>query len=262
MSFIDIHSHLADPRFDSEPDVRLEQVIAEAKQSGISTFVQGGVGPEDWARQESLAKIHSEIIPVFGLHPYWVSAHTADECEQALDVLAQKLKTAVAVGEMGLDLRSPYKNCEGLQLEIFERQLELAKFANKPVVLHLVRAHEEALRVLNLFGLPDAGGFVHSFNGSLKKANDFMSLNLSISVGGALCRGNNKVLQQAVAQIPLEYLLLESDSPDQPPENWPMPLNHPKSILLVAEKMAQLKGIKSREVLDRTSQNARKLLAL
>lgn len=236
--------------------------MQEALQAGITFLVQGGLGPEDWLRQEALAKKFPTIIPVFGLHPYWVKEHSDDECEQALNQLAKAQLRIPAVGEMGLDLRKEYKDCESRQIEVFERQLELASFANKPVVLHIVRAHEESLRILQFWGLPKAGGFVHSFNGSIKKANDFILLGLKISVGGSLCHEHSKVLQEAVAHISLENLLLESDSPDQAPASLTGRLNRPICILEVAAKIAELKGLKPREVLDRTSQNARKLLAL
>jgi len=255
---------LSDPRFDSEQDSRRKEVIEAARKAGINCFVQAGIGPEDWVRQEKLSSQYPGVLPVFGLHPYWVNDHSEAECEQALDLLAKKLATSFsrAIGEMGLDLRSQYKDTVMKQIEYFERQLELAQFVNRPVVLHLVRAHPEALKIFNMWGLPKAGGFVHSFTGSIEKANDFIALGLKISVGGGLCHPHNLALQAAVKEIPLDLLLLESDSPDQASPKFQGGLNEPLCILEVAKKIAELKGLDHLEVLDRTSQNARKLLAI
>lgn len=262
MTYVDAHSHLADPRLD---DLR-EEIIREARDHGISQHVQGGIGPEDWARQRDLAKKFPEILPVVGLHPYWVADHSEAECTQALDRLARELPTAVALGETGLDFRESILkgDLQGRerQIQCFEAQLELAKLAGKPVVLHLVRATAEAVRILEIWGLPERGGFVHSFNGNTQEAKGYLDLGLHISVGGPLARANNRRLHQAVKDIPLQKLLLETDSPDQPGDLRKGELNRPVGIFEVADWVARVKGLNATEVLDITSQNCRKLLSL
>jgi TatD DNase family protein len=252
-------------------------MVLEARKQNIAYFVQGGVGPEDWQRQWELKAEIPELIPVFGLHPYWVHdcslPDSLQNAEEGLDRLAANLHRCHAVGEMGLDFRPRYLTSQGLQIEIFERQLELAKFAEKPVVLHLVQAHEEAMKILSLWELPSPGGMVHAFNGSASKAKDFLSFGLMISIGGAVCRPDNQRLHQAVREIPLQNLLIESDAPDQAPpvipstkaslsSEIPDHFSRPTTILRVAETLAQIKQIPVTEVLDRTSQNARKLFSL
>jgi TatD DNase family protein len=262
MTYVDAHGHFADTRLDSAQDLRRKAMLDRAREKKISILVQGGVGPEDWRRQQALAVLYPEVVPVFGLHPYWVHGHSEADCENALDELARLAAKSKAIGEMGLDLRPQYADSEGLQLEMFSRQLELARFANKPVVLHVVQAHEQALRVLSTWGLPVARGMVHAFNGSAKKAQEFLSLGLFISVGGALCRTDNTRLHQAVQSIPLQFLLLETDTPDQPPPGIASGENEPSTLFAVAEQMAKIKGLTTLEILDRTSQNARKLFSL
>lgn len=251
--WVDAHSHIADPRWDLERT----EMLAEAQKQGFDYFLQGGVGPEDWTRQKSLfEKYPHQIGLCFGLHPYWVADHTENDLEEALDLLASEINSAVALGELGLDFRPHIvKDSRDRQFQAFTDQLELADMSSKPVVLHLVQAHEEALKVMELFGVPRAGGMVHSFNGSAKKAHDFIKKGLYLSVGGPVCRPDNQKLHQAIAEIPLEYLLLESDSPDQPPPRYQDQKNPSYSILEVARTIGQIKSLDPLEILDITTEN-------
>lgn len=270
-TFIDAHSHLADPRFDSPGDEFRSLLLAEAKALGVSLHLQGGVGPEDWGLQKKLSEQFPEILPVYGLHPYWVADHSDAECSTALDTLARSLTGAIALGETGLDLRPHImKDSKDRQFSCFEAQLELAEFANLPVVLHLVRAFEEAQRVFEMWGVPPRGGMVHSFNGTAKEAEAYLKFGFFISVGGPAARASNHRLHQALKEIPLDRLLLETDSPDQPPDRtgeevslgFNDELNRPASLFKVAEAVAKIHRLSPSEVLDIASQNCRKLLSL
>jgi len=256
-SWIDSHCHMSDLR--SAPC--LESWVKEAEGRGVRYFLQGGVGPEDWDRQIGLSqKFQNQIGLCFGLHPYWVADHSLEECEAAMDLLAQKLPQAVAIGEMGLDLRPHIaKDSEDRQMTIFEMQIELAEATRKPMVLHLVQAHDEAMRVFEMWGVPQSKGFVHSFNGSAAKAQDFLKLDLLISVGGPLLRPDNQKLKQAVQECPMEFLLVETDSPDQAPPSHQGKLNPLATLLEVAEEIARIKGLSAREVLDISRENLKTL---
>ncbi|MBX2986889.1 MAG: TatD family hydrolase [Bdellovibrionaceae bacterium] len=258
--WIDAHSHLADPRWGQEAD----QVLAEAVKSGIGFFLQGGIGPEDWEAQEKLRARHPGRIGLcFGLHPYFVAAHDEEVLEIALDALAVKLPRAMALGETGLDFRPHImKDSRDKQITFFQQQLELATAVELPVVLHLVQAHEEALQIMDLWGLPKAGGLVHSFNGSWHKAQDFLSRSLFLSVGGPVARPDNGKLHQAVRQMPLEFLLIETDSPDQPPPAFQGGKNPPSALWHVARAIADLRGVTPGEILDITASNFRRLFQL
>lgn len=257
-TFIDSHSHLSDPRIQTE----VESMIAKAKSKGITQFLQGGVGPEDWERQKQLKVRHPEIRLCFGLHPYWVADHTDEECEKALDQLARELPKAEALGELGLDLRPQImKDSLERQINIFETQLELAEMAQKPIVLHLVRAFKEAEKILETFGVPSRGGMVHSFNGSIKEAEKYLQLGLHLSIGGPVVRPDNQRLHQAISIIPMDKLLLETDSPDQPPPSHEGHHNEPETIWEVAQMIGNLRKMSAEEVLDISSQNLQKLLS-
>lgn len=259
-SWVDAHGHLADERWLGQQ----EALVKSAGQLGISFFMQGGYGPEDWQRQQELSwRFPQQIGLCFGLHPYWVAEHSREECEAGLDLLAQKIGPALALGELGLDFRPHIvKDHHDLQIAIFEQQLELASVAQKPVVLHLVQAHEESLRIFDLWGLPSQKGMVHSFNGSWGKAQDFIRRGLCLSIGGPVCYPENKKLHQAVKELPLEYLLIESDSPDQPPPAFKGHLNPPESIWEVAKMIAKIKSLDPIEILDITRGNFRRLFGV
>lgn len=254
---IDSHNHLSDPRLATE----VESMIAKAKAQGLTHFLQGGVGPEDWTRQKALQAKHPEILLCFGVHPYWVADHTQDECEAALDQLVREISQASALGELGLDLRPHIlKDSFERQVDVFEAQLEIAEMAQKPIVLHLVQAFPEAQKIFDLYGVPSRGGMVHSFNGSAHEAEAYLKRGLHLSIGGPVCRPDNQRLHQAVQILPLENMLVETDSPDQPPPRLKGMLNEPASLWDVAEMIAQIKKMRPEEVLDISSQNLEKLL--
>jgi TatD DNase family protein len=257
ISIADAHSHLSDPRLETE----VESMIARARARGITQFLQGGVGPEDWERQKNLKGRFPEIRLCFGLHPYWVADHSMNECEMALDLLARELPLAEALGELGLDLRPHIlKDSLDRQIQIFEDQLQLAEFSRRPIVLHLVRAFDEAKRVFDVHGVPTRGGMVHSFNGSAPEAESYLERGLFLSIGGPVCRPENQRLHQAVQILPLENLLLETDSPDQPPPRLASQHNEPSTLWDVAEMIAKIKKSSAEEILDISSRNLEKML--
>jgi TatD DNase family protein len=261
--YIDSHSHLADPRFDSEGDHVRQGVINRALKKSISFFLQAGVGPEDWDRQKQLQKKIPQLGLVYGLHPYWVAAHTDQECEEALDQLALILKDSLALGETGLDLRAEYvKSSFTRQIDCFEKQLEMARVARKAVVLHLVRAFSEVKKIFFIHGPPSHSGFVHSFSGDYEQAQFYLDQGLLLSFGGPLTRQSHQRLREVFAKVPLDRILLETDSPDQKPQDFCAELNEPSTLWQVAELAAKIKGISTEEILDISSRNLRKLLSL
>lgn len=250
---IDSHGHLTDPRWG--PSDELDGVISQALTKGLAFFMQGGVDPQEWERQIALANRYPGRIGLcFGLHPYTVARSSETECDAALDRLAKAALQARAIGEMGLDLRQEFEASRELQIDIFVQQLEMAQMLGKPIVCHIVRAHAEALRVFDLYGVPDQRGMIHSFNGPWEKAKDFLDLGLALSVGGPLCRPRGEALRSAVQKMPRDRLLIESDCPDQAPNPNTL-LNPPESVLQVAETVANLWNTDVENVLSLTASN-------
>ena len=245
-----------DPRLDG---VR-EEWMAQALSLGLKFSLQGGVDPEDWERQKDFQKKFPKQIGLcFGLHPYWVASHTQKELDEALNLLSKQIGFATARGETGLDLRPQFENSFELQIEAFESQLEIATVAQKPIVLHIVQAFDEALRVLDLWGVPPRKGMVHSFNGSWPQAQEYLKRGLKISVGGPLIRSKNEKLRQVMREISTEDFLIETDLPDQPGDQWKGQLNPPQSLIAVAEEIARLKGRSLEEILHFAEQNFKSL---
>lgn len=262
MKYVDVHSHWTDLRRHST-DESLQEELEKCRQRGLDFFLLGGVEPEEWQRQLRLQKQFPEHFGLcFGLHPYFISAHEAPDCESALDQLAQVLPQALAIGESGLDFRPHImKESQTLQIEMFENQLELAKAFMKPMVLHVVQAHEKALQVMHIWQGPPRGGLVHAFAGSYEVAKKYTDLGFLVSVGGALTFKKNHKLRDCVKKLPLEYLLIESDAPDQAPEG--MKSQHSSlSIFKVAEEIALIKNISPLEVLESNTSNFKRLFRL
>lgn len=257
MSYIDAHCHLADLRL--EPT--LGQVIARAESEGVAAFIQGGVGPEDWERQLALAQSHpGKIHPVFGLHPWWVDAHDEGEVDRALALLPNYLPKGVALGELGLD-HGPRTRSEShaIQERAFRRQLDLA--GEKPLVLHIVSAHQQALNILRE-SRKSWRGIVHAYTGSREVARQYVELGLTISVGGAVARKGFERLKQSVVALPLDQIVVESDAPDQPPPSFEGKLNEPSSLFETAQAIGTLKGVSAQEVLERSRDNLARIFGV
>jgi TatD DNase family protein len=261
---MDAHCHLADPRLAEGLDRRLE----EARHVGIAGWVQGGVDPEDWKRQRALrARLGPSIVLAFGLHPWWVAKHTEAELDRGLLLLEAELTQASALGELGLDLFPRHCPPETLPLQkkAFERQLALAKDTGKPLVLHIVKAHGPALEILKAYGPFPAGGLIHAFGGSAEVAKGYLALGFHLSLGGSVTREGFQNLKKAVGSLPLDRLLLETDAPDQTPDLPGLSreaLNEPRFLLGIAEAVARLRGLEKEELLDRSTENLKRLFHL
>lgn len=263
--YCDCHGHWTDPRVSEE----LRQTwLRDSLKNNLGLFMEAGVDPEGWQRQMALQKQYPKNFKnAFGLHPYFVAQNDAATCEEAMNALAKILNLASGLGETGLDFREQYiqnpadvsDDVRDRQIVFFENQIQLAIAFNKPLVLHVVRAHSEALKVLHIWEADKVGGMVHAFNSSLEVAEQYLDLNFLISIGGAVTHPKNKKLMEAVKEIPLEKLLLESDCPDQAPEGWSEPQNSPLSVLQVAKSVAEIKQIPLETVLVKSSENFRKL---
>ncbi len=147
------------------------------------------------------------------------------------------------------------------QLEMFEKQLHLAIRRDKPLVLHIVRAHAQALSILSSFKR-SWRGIVHGFNASFEVGRAYLDLGLGLSVGGALTRPGYKKLKNAIGRFPKDRILVESDSPDMVPATYGRCLNEPESIWLVAAALGEMTNQSAESVLAQSSDNLRRIFAL
>jgi TatD DNase family protein len=263
IKYIDAHSHWSDPRLQARSD--FADLLKKALAKDISFFLLGGINPTEWSQQIILQQKYPQTFGAcFGLHPYFVAASEYEVCEEALDQLVLMLPQAMAMGEAGLDFRPHImKESEILQIEMFENQIEIAKAFQMPMVLHVVQAHEKALQVFDLWRPPERGGFVHAFNGSYETAKKYFDRGFLISVGGAVSFEKNRKLQDCIRQIPLEYLLVESDAPDQAPERWPQgEMNDSTALFEIAEKIGLIRNLSAFDVLELSTSNFKRLFRM
>ena len=259
---VDAHCHL-----DSERGARVEDVLVGARESGVGAIVMAGVDPAGWRAQIGLAQRFSDVYPVFGIHPQFVPELTEVELGAMLAELEAALRgdygmRPVALGELGFDrLTDASRAAMPLQEVAFREQLRLAKRFELPVVLHLLRSDEPALKVLREEGLPARGGLVHSYSGAREFARALVKLGLHVSFCGSIARPQSRRLRESALEVPVERLLIETDSPDQSPPGASQP-NVPAHLPLVARALADARGVPLEAIATATTANARRLFGI
>jgi len=253
IGLIDSHCHLQDERFDGIRGA----VIERARAAGIIKMVCCGTSEKDWAKDKALAGEYPDlIIPSFGLHPWYVKERSGDWLRNMERVLRE---LPSGVGEVGLDHVVAKEAGERQeQREVFVTQLELAQKLNRPVSIHCRRAWESLQEALELVGPLSAGGIVHSYSGGPEMLPILQKYNLAVSFSGSITRTNNIRGHRAVQAVPLEMLLVETDSPDILPEGKEG-LNEPANLLQVIKAVSDIRGISEAEVARITAENARRI---
>jgi TatD DNase family protein len=230
---IDTHCHL-----DLEPlSLRLATVVADAHLAGVTHFVVPGVHPDGWERMTSLAREHEGVYAAFGIHP--MHADVADDSN--LSRLAVLSPTGVAIGEIGLD---PSYAVSMVRQELaFREQLRLAVSLGLPVLVHCRRAFQQTLRIMQEEGARRVGGIMHAFSGSSEMAREFIRLGFAISISGMVTRENSVRLPRVVGELPMEALVLETDSPDMTPQRYRGRTNQPAYLMETLHAVARIKGV-------------------
>jgi len=249
-ALFDSHCHLQDPRL--APD--LEGVLGRARAAGVTHMVCCGTREEDWGPVLALARGHREVLPMAGLHPWFV-----DRAAPGWDLRLRAVLTAggVGLGEFGLDF-APGRPEQGLQEAAFRLQLELARELDLPVSLHCVRAWERFPALLREHGIPAAGAVAHSFSGSAEVAVELQALGLHVSFSAAVARPGSRRGSRAVAAVAPERLLLETDAPDLAPPG-DLGDNEPGRLPWIAGEVARMLNRSLEEVAEVTHRNARRV---
>lgn len=248
--FVDTHCHLDCPPLFS----RLDAVLAAARDCGVTRIICPGVGPEGWETIAGLARIRESVFPAFGLHPMLAGAYRGGLAEK----LAGYAGDAVAIGEIGLDYALTDVPRERQQAA-FREQLRVAVENGLPVLIHCRRAFSDIIGILKEENVRRIGGVMHAFSGSYETAMECIKLGLSISVSGTVTYGNAVKPVEIVRKLPLECILLETDSPDMTPEPFRGRDNEPAYLVEVARKVAETKGMSIDEVGLITTRNAEKI---
>jgi len=257
---IDSHAHLTEKIFQG---IR-KDVIDRAKKGGLKAIIV----PGDSLESSRAALELSEEFPDFlragvGLHPYEARFYT-DETEQELAILSRH-PLCVAIGEIGLDFRKDGSDPSPppLQREAFARQMEMAQKLKMPAIIHCRNAYSELISFLSLEKYKGMKGVVHCFSGTRQDALALADLGWNIGFTGTLTFKNAAELREAAAALPLEKILIETDSPYLAPHPhrglWP---NEPVYVRLVAEMLSQCKNLPLETVCLATAENAIRLFGL
>ena len=250
---VDSHCHLDAPEFDRDR----EAVIRRARHAGILHQVIPAIDAQGWPKLRELCRSAPGLFPAYGLHPMYLSVHQAAHLAQLAEWLEQE--NPVAVGECGLDYF-----VEGLEHEAqqfyFDGQLALARDFDLPVIVHARRAVDAVIASVKRIG--GLRGVVHSFSGSPEQARQLWQLGFLVGIGGPATYERANRLRGLVANMPLEYLLLETDAPDQPDAGIRGQRNEPSRLAHVCEVIASLRGVDVEVVASATTENAKRLFNL
>lgn len=253
MELIDTHTHLDDASFTGD----FEQVLERAAGAGIGSLIVPAIEASGWTTLDDLCKRHPRLRPAYGLHPMFMARHDAQDLTRLAGWLEQG--NAVAVGECGLDyyIAQPDKR---QQQWFFEAQLELAQQFRLPVIIHARKAVEQV--ILTLRRLPGLTGVLHSFSGSRQQAERLIEMGFMMGFGGPATYDNAHRLHDLIAWLPIDSLLLETDSPDQPPARHRGQRNEPAYLTEVLHAISRLNGVEADHLAAVTSANARRLFNL
>ena len=248
----DTHSHYTDSAFDADR----HEVLSALPEAGIVHAVLAGTTLEDSTAGIALADRYDYIYAAVGIHPETAGQQPADYLAQ-LEQLAKHPKV-VAIGEIGLDYH--YEGYDrGSQSVLLREQLDLAKQLDLPVIIHARDCTEDYLRILQEFR---PRGVVHCFSGSAETAREVLKLGMYIGFTGVLTFKNAKKALKALAEVPEDKLVLETDCPYMAPEPFRGKECHSGMIRFTAQKVADIKQVPLEEVLRITEQNARALLGV
>lgn len=248
------HAHYDDERFDEDRDILIEKLF----QKNICNIINVGASIESTKTTIALAKKYENMYAAAGVHP----SDIAGLNEETLAWLKEQTKDpkVIAVGEIGLDYYwDKEEEVQKAQRYWFAQQMGLARESQLPVIIHSRDAAEDTMRVMKEVHAEEIPGVIHCYSYSPEMAKEFIKMGYYIGVGGVVTFKNAKKLKETVMQIPLERILLETDSPYMAPEPHRGSRNDSGNLVYVAKKIAELRGITAKEVENATLANARKL---
>jgi TatD DNase family protein len=258
---IDTHCHLDMPEFDADRGA----VIGRAAAAGVDAILVPAVRPRSFLALTSLRDRTSSpvLLLALGVHPQVVADLDRDERQLALDpealATAARAAGAVAIGECGLDGGSPDQ--EG-QEAVFRAHIRAARALGCPLVIHVLRAHGAAPRILAEEGVAEVGGVLHSYSGGADLVPTYQALGLSFSFAGPVTYANARRPVEAARAVPEGLLLAETDAPDQAPEPYRGRRSEPAFVKQVIAGLAAARGASPAEMEALTTANARRLFRL
>jgi len=252
-SFIDTHCHL--DKLNSTP----EEAVKQAKQEGVKTMVTISVDEVSLDFVSNTVMQFKDVYGTVGVHPHDASEFRPS-LEQSIRKLAQGHDKLIAIGETGLDYHYMNSSSED-QKFAFRKQLQIAVELNLPVVLHSREAEADTISILREIPVP-ALGVAHSFTSSLKMARTLLDMGWYLGINGIVTFKNAEDLREVVRWIPIDRLLLETDSPFLAPVPFRGKPNKPAYIPVIASFIAELRKIQIENLAEKTSENANRLFSI
>ncbi len=245
--YVDSHCHLDFP----ELAQNLPDILGRMAQNQVSHALVVSVNLPDWPRLLELVQPHPNLYASVGVHPDY-----EDTPEPSVEQLAQLAESpkVVAIGETGLDY---FRLSEPLewQRERFRTHIRASRASGLPLIIHTRQASEDTLRIMKEEGAEQYGGVMHCFTESWEVARAAMDMNFYISLSGIVTFKKAQDLQDLACRMPLDRLLIETDSPYLAPVPHRGKLNDPSKVMHVAEKIADLRGVSAQEIGQRTTDN-------
>ncbi|MBE6942955.1 MAG: TatD family deoxyribonuclease [Ruminococcaceae bacterium] len=246
----DTHAHLNDPAFDKDR----EELISSLPEKGIEYVMNVGCCLDSSKDCIAMAEKYPFVYASVGSHP----DSAGEVCEELMETYLQMAKhpKVKAIGEIGLDYY--YEGFDKqTQIRAFKMQMELARQAELPVIIHERDAHGDGMEVVREF--PDVTGVFHCYSGAAEMARQLVNRGWYIGFTGVLTFKNARKAVETAASIPLERIVLETDCPYMSPEPYRGKRNDPGRLIHMAEKLAQIRGLPVEEVIEITTENAKRL---
>lgn len=254
MEIFDTHCHLDVEEFDADR----AEVIAAARANRVTGIVVPAIHRGNWDRVLALCASQAGLYAALGMHPVYIERHREEHLQDLGRRLAQE-RDVIAVGEIGLDYY-----VEALprdhQQRFFERQLEIARDADLPVLLHVRKAHDAVLATLRRIRVK--GGIAHAYNGSLPQARQYVDLGFRLGFGGTLTYERSRHIRGLARELPREAIVLETDAPDMVVSQHRGERNSPAYLRHCLEALAEVRGEDLETLAMATTRNARAVLGL
>ena len=245
--YIDTHCHLS-----MEDYLDIDKVIEENKDASVDKIVVSGCSKESIDEVMDLKDKYDMVYVTIGYHPEYADTITESDLDYLKSLLGEK--KVVGIGEIGLDYHYTKEN-KDKQIWLFEEQLKIADAFNLPVVIHSRDATMDTINILKKYKVK---GIIHCFSGSLETANIYISMGFLLGIGGVVTFKNSK-LKDVVKEVPLESIVLETDSPYLAPVPFRGKINSSKYLEFIANFIADIKNISVDELAEITSRNASSL---